>query len=210
MFRVLLFLLALLSATVFADTRDDIRPGNLPLLLSGDIPYEYTRKDEPGGSIRLEILVRAEVSALWNILTGCGKAFIFVDGLEQCDILEKTPSHALIHQVTDPGILVPVQEYTYKSRFQPFTRMDFDMVSGTMKAIDGSWQFVEIDEGVVVIYKMHVQPSLPVPRFLVRMSVRNNMRHMLACIRGLVDGSGSPQNRQQDLQRCPGDPGSIE
>jgi hypothetical protein len=210
MSKILLCMFALFSATSFADTLSVIDPNKLPLLLAGDIPYEYTRRDEPGGSIRLEILVRADVSELWSILTGCGKAFIFVDGLEQCDILEQTQSHAIIHQVTDPGILVPVQEYTYKSSFQPFTRMDFDMVSGTMKAIDGSWQFVNIADGVVVIYNMHVQPSLPVPRFLVRMSIRNNMRDMLACIRGLVDGSGSSQKRQQDLQRCPGELGSIE
>ncbi len=213
MFKLLLHMLALLSATVFAataDARDVVKPDNLPILLSGDIPYEYTRRDEPGGSIRLEILIRADVSELWSILSGCGKAFIFVDGLEVCDILEQTQNHALIHQVTDPGILVPVQEYTYQSRFHPFSRMDFNMVSGTMKAIDGSWQFEEINEGVVVTYNMHVQPSLPVPRFLVRMSIRKNMRHMLACIRGLVDGSGNHQKRQQDLQRCPGEPGPIE
>lgn len=205
MYRYLLIILTLFSATAFAGPRDFVSPDKLAMLLSGEIPYKYTRKDEPGGSIRLEVLVQANVSDLWNMLTGCGKAFIFVDGLEECNILDKSQNHAMIHQVTDPGILVPVQEYTYKSRFEPFSRMDFDMVSGTMKAIDGSWQFLQVDAGVLVTYDLHVQPSLPVPRFLVRMSLRKNMRHMLACIRGLVDGSGSPQKRQKDLQRCPGE-----
>lgn len=205
MSRYLLCILVLLSAPVYARAGDGLKPGNLPLLLAGEIPYEFTRRDEPGGAIRLEILVRADVGVLWNIVAGCDKAFIFVDGLELCEMLESTPDHALIHQVTDPGILVPVQDYTYRSSFQPYSRVDFEMVSGTMKAIDGSWQFAEIDEGVVVTYDLHVQPSLPVPRFLVRRSIRNNMRHMLACIRGLADGSGSPRERQEDLKRCPGE-----
>jgi hypothetical protein len=205
MFRFLPVLFVLVSFGVTADTQTSDILLHLPQLRSGAILHEHTRRDEPGGAIRAEIFMHANAKDIWDLLIGCGKAFVFVDGLEQCEILELTKNHVLVHQVTDPGILAPVQDYTYKSKFQAFSRMDFDLVEGTMKTIDGSWQFVAVEEGVVVIYNMHVQPNWPVPRFLVRYSIRKSIPHMLACIRALVKGSGSPEKLQQDLDRCPGE-----
>jgi ribosome-associated toxin RatA of RatAB toxin-antitoxin module len=205
MIRLFAILLALACFKVTADTQGADALLNLSQLRSGDILHQHTRRDEPGGAIRVELLIRAKREDIWNLVLACGKAFVFVDGLEQCEILEQTDTHVLVHQVTDPGILAPVQDYTYKSRLQAFSRMDFNMVEGTMKTIDGSWEFVEVDEGVVLIYNMHVQSNWPVPRFLIRHSIRKSIPHMLACIRGLVNGSGGPAELSQDLDRCPGE-----
>lgn len=204
MMKLIAALLFLASTAGFAAPATVMTADSQAVLLDGEILSEYTRTDEPGGAVRLQVLMRTDVEQLWQILAGCGKAFTFVDGLELCEIIEKSETYARIHQVTDPGILVPVQDYTYESQLVPYQRMDFKMVDGTMKAIDGSWEFIKVNEGVVVVYNLHVQPSLPVPRFLVRNSLRRNMRHMLACIRGLVDGSGSAAAREKDLKRCPG------
>ena len=137
------------------------------------------------------------------MLLGCGKAFVFVDGLEQCEILEMEETHVLVHQVVDPGILAPQQDYTYKTDLEAFASMKFNMVEGTMKTIDGSWEFFEVDEGVVLIYNMHVVSNWPVPRFLIRRSIRKSIPHMLACIRGLLNGSVNPDALRDDLDRCP-------
>ena len=142
---------------------------------------------------------------IWATLKGCKSAFVFVDGLEQCDILDQTDEYDLVHQVVDRGFWVPVQNFIYKSIRQPYTRIDFNKVEGSMKLIKGSWDFIAVDEGVVAIYNMQVQTGLPIPRFLVRRSIRKTIPTMLACIRGLVDGSGSPEKMEEDLEQCPGD-----
>ena len=205
MLRFFVVLLLLFSIEAVADTQSVQALQNLPALHAGEILHEHTRRDEPGGAIRAEVFVRAEIDAIWNMLLGCGKAFVFVDGLEQCEILELTKTQVLVHQVVDPGILAPEQDYTYRSDLTAFERMEFNMLEGTMKTIDGTWEFFEVDEGVVLIYNMHVVSNWPVPRFLIRRSIRKSIPHMLACIRGLLNGSVDPDALKSDLDRCPGD-----
>ena len=205
MFRLMATLLAIISLGNVADSRADEVLANLARLQKGEILHEYTRRDEPGGSIRAEILIQSKLQPIWDLLTGCGEAFVFVDGLEVCEILEISSERARIHQVADPGILAPEQDYIYQTEFQPFSRMDFKLVEGTLDALEGSWQFFEVPGGVVITYNMHVQPGIPVPRFLVRGSIRRTITGMLACIRGLVSGSGGAEALEDDLGRCKGE-----
>lgn len=194
--------LLLLAIPVSGENLAD--PERMSRLRSGDILYEYTRKDESGGAIQAEILIRTKVEDIRAILQGCGKAFIFVDGMEQCEIIERTDRHTLIRQVVDTGLLAPTLRYTYESKNMVYPRMDFKLVEGNLRALEGGWEFAEFEEGVLVTYKMRVQPGFPIPRFLVRMSLRRMIPDMLACIRGLVDGSGGSVQKQEDMDRCPG------
>ena len=60
------------------------------------------------------------------------------------------------------------------------------------------------DKGVIVIHEIRVQPRIPVPRWLVRRSLRKDLPDMLACIRGLAKASGDDRRIADDLNRCPG------
>ena len=185
--------------------------GDLPnlkamaLLRSGEILHEYTRMDESGGAIRGRVFIHTQVQDVWAILRGCGKAFVFVDGMEQCEFLKQTENYALIRQVVDTGLLAPTLTYSYESKTQPFTAMSFKLVEGNLKVMEGGWEFASVDDGVVVTYNMRVRPGFPIPRFVVRWSLRRMIPNMLACIRGLVEGSGSPEQIVDDLKQCPGD-----
>lgn len=174
-------------------------------LQAGEILYEYTHMDESGGALQAKILVRAGLEEIREILKGCGKAFVFVDGMEQCEILERSENHVLIHQVVDTGLLAPELDYSYEAKSRSKTQMSFKLVEGNLSVMQGGWQFEEIAEGVYATYEMRVRPGFPIPRFLVRMSLRRMIPDMLACIRGLLDGSGGPGQIQKDLKRCPGD-----
>lgn len=174
-------------------------------LQAGEILYEYTHMDESGGALQAKILVRAGLEEIREILKGCGKAFVFVDGMEQCEILERSENHVLIHQVVDTGLLAPELDYSYEAKSRSKTQMSFKLVEGNLSVMQGGWQFEEIAEGVYATYEMRVRPGFPIPRFLVRMSLRRMIPDMLACIRGLLDGSGGPGQIQKDLKRCPGE-----
>ena len=197
--------MAVLPLTVLGGTENISDPERMPQLLSGNILHEYTRMDESGGAIRAEILMRTQVEDVWAILQGCGKAFIFVDGMEQCEILKQTREYALVHQVVDTGFLAPTLNYRYESEKQAYERMEFSLVEGNLRVLQGSWGFEDVKEGLLVTYHMRVQPGFPIPRFLVRMSLKRMIPDMLACIRGLVDGSVSSENNRKDLDRCPGE-----
>jgi hypothetical protein len=173
-------------------------------LRSGKILQEYTRMNESGGAVQAKILIHTKVDDIWAILQGCGKAFVFVDGMEQCEILEKTDDYALIHQVVDTGFFAPQLDYSYESRNQPYAQMEFNLKDGNLRVLQGGWEFVDVDDGVLATYNMRVRLGFPLPRFLVRMSLRRMIPDMLACIRGLVDGSGSTEQKKKDMEQCPG------
>jgi len=202
--ELVFFLLALLlTESSYAETLPG--PEKISELRSGKILSEYTRMDESGGAVQASILIHTEVENIWAILQGCGEAFIFVDGMEKCEILERTDDRALIHQVVDTGLFAPQLDYSYESKNQAYSQMEFNLIEGNLRVLQGGWEFVEVDEGVIAIYDMRVRLSFPLPRFLVRMSLRRMIPDMLACIRGLVDGSGGSEQRKKDLNQCPGD-----
>ena len=79
------------------------------------------------------------------------------------------------------------------------------LVGGNLRVMEGGWNFASVDEGVIATYNMRVRPGFSLPRFIIRMSLRRMIPDMLACIRGLVGGSGSPEKNADDLAQCPGD-----
>ncbi len=202
--RLALCCLTILPITVIADTNIPLNAQKLRQLRSGDILHEYVRMEESGGAVQAEVFIQTSVDKVWEILQGCGKAFLFVDGLEQCEIVSRSAENALVHQVVDTGFFAPMLDYSYRSVNQPFSRMEFNLVEGNLRVMQGSWDFESLPDGLLVTYNMRVQPGFPLPRFLVRMSLRRMIPDMLACIRGLVDGSGTTERKQQDLARCPG------
>lgn len=197
----------LLASLLAGSAHGDSLPGpeKMALLRAGEILTEYTRMDESGGAVRGFILMHTAVENITAILQGCGKAFVFVDGMEQCEILEKDDDYTLIRQVVDTGLFAPQLDYSYRSESKTPSQMEFNLVEGNLRVLQGGWNFVEVDEGVLAFYDMRVRLGFPLPRFMVRMSLRRMIPDMLACVRGLVDGSGSVEQNEKDLEQCPGD-----
>jgi hypothetical protein len=152
----------------------------------------------------MELLVRAPPAAVWAVIISCDLAYAYVDGLQDCEVLEDTGPRALVRQVVDQGWLSPTYAYVFESLRQPHERIDVHLVEGDLRSLDALWIFEKTPEGTRVDYELSIQSSLPAPRFLVRRNLRRGVPDMLACIRGLADGSGSPDRLREDLARCPG------
>ena len=173
-------------------------------LLAGEIIARETSTDEAGAAGRMLVLVHAPPRAIWEVIVSCELAFAFVNGLEECEVLEETGDRALVHQVVNQSWLIPTYDYEFESLRHPYERIDVRLLEGNLKALDGRWSFQETSEGTIVDYRIRIQPSLPAPQFIVRRNISKGMPAMLACIRGLAGGSGSPVLEQQDLGFCPG------
>lgn len=173
-------------------------------LLAGEVVAMEVSSDAAGASGRMQILVNAPAPAIWDVIVSCEAAFSFVDGLQACEVLEDTGGRALVRQVVNQGWLIPTYDFVFESLRQYDERIDVRLVEGNLKALAGYWLFRETDAGTLVDYQIHIQPTLPAPRFIVRRQVRKGMPDMLACIRGLAGGSGTPALEKQDLGRCPG------
>jgi len=196
-------LLIWFSPLLAAGEPDD---ATLSKLIAGEIVLQDSRSDQAGGSARVLVLAQAPAKSFWDVIISCDKAFLFVAGLQNCDVLEDTGDRALVHQVVKKGWPIPTQDFVFESLREPYREISFRLVEGNLKAMEGRWQFKEIPEGLLVDYEVRIQPGIPAPRFLVRRNIRKDMPDLLACIRGLAGGSGSAERERGDLDRCPGPP----
>jgi hypothetical protein len=179
-------------------------PATLQRLQSGEITVETTRSDESGGSARFAIYIQAPVEDIWAIIFSCENAFIFLDGLKVCEVLHDDGTETLTRQVVKKSWLIPTQDYTFRTLRQPYKYAEFKRVEGKPRVMEGSWEFVVMPYGVVITHEIRIQPSMPVPRFIVRHLMRNSMPEMLACMRGLAGGSPDAEYAARDLRDCPG------
>jgi len=173
-------------------------------LLAGEVVAQQTQSDGSGGSARMQILVRAPARAIWDVIVSCEAAFHFVDGLEQCEVLEDTGPRALVRQVVKQGWPIPRHDFTFESLRQPYGRIDFSLVEGNLKEMAGTWRFTETADGTLVDYEIRIRPQLPAPTFIVRRNISRGMPDLLACVRALAGGSLAPAGLHEDEARCRG------
>lgn len=202
--RILLLTLFLLGLAASAESSQ--AGGDIGRRLDdGEIVLLDFDTDQAGGSSRVQALVQAPARSVWEVITSCEKTFIFVDGLKQCEVLDDSGDRAVVHQVVKRGWLIPTQDFVFESLREPYEEIRFRLIEGNLKAMEGRWQFTETPEGLLVDYAIQIRPGLPVPGFIVSWVMRKGMPDIIACIRGLADGSGSPDRRQKDLGRCRGE-----
>jgi len=172
---------------------------------AGEIVLVDAGSDLSGGSARVQALVRASAESVWEVVTSCEQSMIFVDGLKQCRVIQDESNRALVHQVVKKGWLSPKQDFIFESLREPYSSIQFRLVEGTLKDMEGQWLFSETPEGLLIDYSIRIRPGLPVPAFVVSWVMRRGMPDLIACIRGLAGGSGSPDRQNEDLERCRGE-----
>lgn len=174
-------------------------------LEQGEIVLLDADSSEAGGSARVQALFQTSAESVWEVITSCESSFVFVDGLKKCRVIEDEAGRALVHQVVKKGWLIPKQDFVFESLRQPYHDIRFSQVEGSLKAMQGRWQLSETAGGLLVDYTINVRPKFPVPGFIVSWVMRRGMPDLIACIRGLAGGSGSPDRRNDDLERCRGE-----
>ena len=179
-------------------------PVTLERLKAGEVILETTRTDESGGAAKIVVFIQAPVEAIWDVIYSCENAFIFLEGLKLCEVLEQTSDYTVTRQVVKKGWLIPTQDYSFRTEREPFKHAEFRLVEGNLKAMEGSWDFIAMPDGVVVLHEIRIQPGVPAPRFIVRQLMRKGMPEMIACMRALAGGSGNADMKTRDLAMCPG------
>ena len=171
----------------------------------GEIVVEFVQAEQKGGAIKASLMIWAPVEDIWATIYSCANAFIFLDGLKICEVLENDGVDTVTRQVIKKGWPIPTMDYSFRTHRTPYTRSEIQLVEGSLEFMQASWEFIHMPEAVVVIYKVHLQPSFPSPRFLIRRTLKKGAFELLACIRGLAHGSKSVQSEKEDLHQCPGD-----
>jgi len=146
---------------------------------------------------------------VWDVIQSCDYAAVYVDGLKHCEVLERRPEYSKTHQIVDKGWSSPRLDYIFEATHQPVRSMAFKLVEGNLKEMQGYWYLEETADGLLVTHQLSIRPKFPAPRWLVKRFLTRSTADLLACIRGLADGSGSSELNRADIKRCPGDPSDL-
>jgi len=202
---VLLFLAWSMTGRTDFELFDHLAEADLERLRLGEWIVESESSTDHWATASVVIFMPAPPERIWNTIINCRDAFVFVDGLEYCEVLEERGDFALTRQIVDKGWTVPQLEFTFETKREPYHHMEFDMVEGNMKVMRGSWDFKLLEDGTLVRYTLILQPLFPAPRWLVRRNMKRDLPGMLRCIRGLVADGPLTASVIQDRQQCPGE-----
>jgi hypothetical protein len=145
------------------------------------------RGDRP---LTVEVKIAAEVDApipaIWDILTRCEIAPEYVPNVVSCRRLERLDGGRadLFLQEIKPIFFLPTFDHVFRLDYTPYTRIDVQRVSGPIEHMQGSWWLLPRDNGrVLLIYELALDPGLPIPRFLVRATLKRDLPKIMRAVR---------------------------
>ena len=195
---LILFLPAAATLAVEAPT-----PEVMQSLRAGEVVVRSINEDDAAGAARVMALFQSPAEDLWNVLLSCEQAFLYVKGMTACEVLESDgPISRVQHVVKRPWPLSPL-DIVFEAKYDPYSTIDFRLLDGNMDRFEGQWRFSETEHGLLLDYEVHIKPRVPAPRFLIRHSIRRQLPNLIACLRALSNGSGSPEQQATDQARCP-------
>lgn len=167
----------LLSATIFV--------GYFGLLL-----YPAAARSEPVVSVtRLaeayQVNVRMDVVAsrtlVWRVLTDYENLQRFVPGMQSSRIVSGRGEPMLLEQKGESGVLFFKLTTTTVSRIfeTPESEIRFDLVSGNLKRMQGSWTLTPHDHAISVGYRAELVPEFAVPPLIGPAVMAKNVKAMV-------------------------------
>lgn len=177
---------ALLSATAAA-AQPNLDWLDRATLAAGQVHLETVRSDRPLTSeIRLAVEIEAPPAAIWAVLKACEVAPEYVPNVQSCRRLEELDGGRaeLFAQTIKPMFFLPSFEHVFRLDYTPFTHIGVNRVSGPIELLEGSWWLVPQDNGrTLLVYELAIDPGMPIPRFLVRATLKRDLPHVLAAVR---------------------------
>lgn len=136
-------------------------------------------------NIRVEALLSAPAKHVWSTLTDCGSATKFIPHLESCRILEKDPAGRwdIRENVANPPVLTRIRTIV-RNDYTP-GGFSYRLVSGDMRVSEGSWRVTPKGDASSVLYVARVEPSLPVPGFLVIGAIKADLPALFSNLESL-------------------------
>jgi hypothetical protein len=136
--------------------------------------------------VRIAAEVDAPPAAIWEILKACEISPEYTANVVSCRKLEEVDggSADLFVQTIKPVFFLPTFEHVFRLDYTPYSRIDVHRVSGPIAYMEGSWWLLPQDGGrVLLVYQVAVDPGLPIPRFLVRATMKRDLPRIMMAVR---------------------------
>ena len=183
----ILLALPLASTALLSAGTPTVSPLQWQSLLTGKVvSLKCDTGNIPSGTSA--ILIKAPVTAVWRVLADRESAPDYIDGLLAAEVIHSCPAYGLLRQEMKMSAALPKVEYVLRTTDEPHKRMSFERHSGELKTIEGFWDFFESGEGAhtVLVYCLKLETGFPLPRFLLRNSLRKTLPEALRAVRARV------------------------
>jgi hypothetical protein len=169
-----------------ADREPDLGWLDHALLDRGEVQVHPDQIEHGVVHMRFAVKVRAPVPTLWDVLKDCPRSAEYTPNIVSCRSLEILDDGRaeLFSQTIKIAFFVPSFEHLFRLSYDPYTHIGVHRVSGPIDVLDGNWWLVtQADGSVLVVNELAIDIGLPVPRFLVRATMRREVPKMLIGIR---------------------------
>ena len=132
----------------------------------------------------VQIVARATVTApytlIWQTLTDYDHLSEFIPGLEKSHVIGRRDGVATVEQIGKAQVMFfhyPI-EVTVESIEEPPSRIGIRVIKGNLKRLDGGYRIEKVgdkDNMFVLHWSGFIEPSLPLPHFIVAPLLRANI-----------------------------------
>ena len=145
--------------------------------------------DDRGAAARIEagIEIAAPPAKVWDVMLDCARSARFIRGLESCRVIEADPAgrwDVREHQVNWLSIM-PRLRTVFRSQYETQRTIAFRRVGGDVPILEGAWRLEPIKAGAAtrLHYEVRIGLAGPVPDFMVRSAIENDLPRTLAALR---------------------------
>jgi hypothetical protein len=156
------------------------------LLDRGEVQVHPDQIEHGVVHMRFAVKVSAPVPTLWDVLKDCPRSAEYTPNIVSCRSLEILDDGRaeLFTQTIKIAFFVPAFEHVFRLSYDPYTHIGVHRVSGPIDVLDGNWWLVpQADGSVLLVNELGIDIGLPLPRFLVRATMRREVPKMLLGIR---------------------------
>ena len=179
--------LALLCCAFGAAAQPNLDWIDRDAIAAREVQIFVERSDRPlTAEVKLAAEIDAPATAIWDVLKACEIAPEYVPNVQSCKKLEELDGGRaeLFVQTIKPVFFLPTFEHEFRLDYTPYSRIDVNRVSGPIAHMQGTWWLLPEDNGrILLVYEFALDPGMPIPRFLVRATLRRDLPKVISAVR---------------------------
>jgi ribosome-associated toxin RatA of RatAB toxin-antitoxin module len=155
-------------------------------LQAGRILVDFGGQPRFTERIRAAAIIDAPRALVWTILSDCEAAPAYVDKVLSCELIETLSADQaqIFRQRVKFSWFLPSFEHVFRLDLAPYDRIEVSKVSGPLDRLDGTWWLTaETGTRTRVVYVLDFDPGLPLPRFLVGATLKQDVVSVLRAVR---------------------------
>jgi hypothetical protein len=141
------------------------------------------------GRASATVRIHAQREIVWSLIKSCPEALKIVPGLISCEVLRTAPDQSwqIIRQVLDYSWYLPRLTYQFRATYDDETRVSIERISGNLRVLEGSWNLQSDGDYTIAHYAVELAPGFWVPRWIVRLALRQDLPKMLRALRARAE-----------------------